>query len=183
MRTCRRVFGLALLAFAAAHAGRAGGGRGEARRGCQGRNRRPHDSKTRGALQVRSVGAKPADWFDVLKDGKRAFPGGPKLLNSTVELAPGAYVVEVNRTRRKVTVEAGKKAVLWTGELVVEGKGADWYAPYQGKERKLASNPPVLNRPTALFPGTYSVLVRVGAKDKKLGEARVRAGLKTVLKH
>jgi hypothetical protein len=182
MRTCRRVFGLALLAFAAG-AALAQGDEGKPGEAPKEESVVPHDSQTRGAVQVKSVGDKPADWFDVLKDGKRAFPGGPKLLNSTVELAPGAYVVEVNRTRRKVTVEAGKKTVLWTGELVVEGKGADWYAPYQGKERKLANNPPVLNRPTALFPGTYTVLVRVGAKDKKLGEARVRAGLKTVLKH
>jgi len=58
----------------------------------------------------------------------------PKLLNTTLELAPGTYVVDVNKTQRKVTVEAGKKTVLWAGELVVEGKPATmaWYA-MQGK--------------------------------------------------
>jgi hypothetical protein len=143
-------------------------------------------SKTHGALQVKSVGAEPVDWFDVLRDGKRAFDGNPKLLNATLELAPGAYVVDVNRTRRKVTIEAGKKVVLATGELVVEGQPASayWY-PVQGKERKLASNPPILNRARALFPGTYTVFVHVSVtvNDKNLGAAEVKAGRKTVLKH
>ena len=45
-----------------------------------------YDSKTHGALQVKSVGAQPVDFFDVLQNGKRAFAGNPKLLNSTLEL-------------------------------------------------------------------------------------------------
>jgi hypothetical protein len=143
----------------------------------------PYDSKTQGALQVKSVGGKTAEWFDVLQNGKRAIAGNPPRLDSTVELAPGAYVVAVNHTERKVTIETGKKTILLTGELVVEGKGADWYVPYQGKERKLASNPPTLNHPTALFAGSYTVFVRVNMMEKKLGEAEVAAGRKTVLKH
>src|SRR5262245_28092431 len=75
----------------------------------------PYDSKTHGALQVKSVSDKPTDWFDVLQNGKRAYSGNPKLLNSTVELAPGTYDVDVNRTRRKVTIDAGKKTILQTG--------------------------------------------------------------------
>jgi hypothetical protein len=142
-----------------------------------------YDSKTHGALQVMTANDKPRDWFDVLKDDKRAISGNPPLLGSTIELAPGAYVVEVNRTRRNVTIEAGKKTVLWTGELVVEGKGADWYVPYQGKDRKLVSNPPILNTPTALFAGTYTVKVHVNTEEKKLADAEVQPGKKTVLKH
>jgi hypothetical protein len=147
----------------------------------------PHDSKTHGAVQVRSVNPRPVDWFIVLKGDKQVDLGNPPLLDSTVELAPGKYTVEVNKTRREVTIEAGKKTVVWTGELVVEGKGASWYTPYQGKDKKLVSNPPVLNRPTPLFAGTYTVTVEVstakGPEEKKLGDAEVKPGKKTVLKY
>jgi hypothetical protein len=104
-------------------------------------------------------------------------------VNNTIELAPGTDVVEVNRTRRKVAIEVGKKTVLRTGEFVVEGKGAEWYTPYEGKERKLVGNPPFLNTPTALFAGTYTVYVHVDTGEKKLGAAEVTAGRKAVIKH
>ena len=142
-----------------------------------------YESKTKGAVQVRSVDPEPVHWFDVFKDGKRALSGNPPLLDSTVELDPGTYEVDVNRTRRKVTIEAGKKTVLWTGELVVEGKGASWYTPWQGKDQKIISNPPALGRATPLFAGTYRVTVHVGNEDKALGETKVVAGKKTTLKY
>jgi hypothetical protein len=145
-----------------------------------------YSSKTHGAVEVRSVEEKTRDYFDVLKNGKRAFTGNPKLLNNTVELAPGTYLVDVNRTQRKVTIEAGKKTILWTGELLVEGDLATafWY-PMQGKERRLSANPPLLNKSRALFPGTYTVFVHVsaGMDDKNLGDTVVKAGQKTVLRH
>jgi hypothetical protein len=145
-----------------------------------------HDDPARGALEVKSIEADPVDWYDVLRDGKRAFDGNPKLLNSTLELDPGAYVVDVNRTRREVTIEAGKKAILWTGELVVEGEPshAFWY-PMQGSERRLSSNPSLLNSPRALFPGTYTVFVyeSVTTGDQRLGDAEVKAGQKTALRN
>src|SRR5262245_18664453 len=80
-----------------------------------------YDSKTHGALEVKSISEKPTDYFEILQNGKRAVKGNPPILNNTAELAPGVYVVEVNKTQRTVTIEAGKKTVLLTGELVVEG--------------------------------------------------------------
>jgi hypothetical protein len=175
-----------VLAIAAGHAAPAGQDKEKPAEAPKEESVVAYDSQTHGAVHVQTVDAKPVDWFDVLQNGKRVFEGNPKLLNNTLELAPGTYVVEVNRTQRKVTIEAGKKTILWTGELVVEGQppGAYWY-PMQGKERKLASNPPLLNRPRALFPGTYTVFVHVSVTltDKNLGEAEVKAGRKTVLKH
>lgn len=145
-----------------------------------------YESDTLGAVEVKSVRDNPVDWFDVLQDGKRAYEGNYKLLNNSVELAPGTYVVDVNRTQREVTIEAGKKTVLWTGELIVEGEpaGAYWY-PMQGAERRLSSNPPILNASRAFFPGTYTVFVHVSVsvKDTNLGAAEVKAGQKTVLQH
>lgn len=146
-----------------------------------------YDSKTKGALQVKVDQKDPVDSFDVLQDGKRIGNGNPKLLNGTVELAPGAYVVDVNRTQRKVTIEAGKKTILWAGELVVEGKPSTmaWYA-MQGKVKLTSSGvEPLLNRASPLFPGTYTVFVDTSltGKDKSLGQAEVKAGRKTVLKH
>lgn len=143
-----------------------------------------YDNKTHGALQVKCIRDEPKEWFDVLQDGKRAFKGNPPLLNKTIELMPGAYMVDVNRTQRKVTVEAGKKTILWTGDLIVEGtpESAYWY-PMQGNARRVRGNPPTLNTPRALFPGTYDVHVSVDLKNKDLGEATVKPGLKTTLKH
>jgi len=142
-----------------------------------------HDSTTRGALQVRAVSEKTSEWFRVMKGGKDALPGAPPLLNKTVELDPGEYVVRVNKTERTVTVEAGKKAVLWTGELVVEGETGrgDFYAPFQGKDKKLAAAEPLVNKPTALFAGTYAVKFW-GKETRDLGEAEVKPGQRTVLK-
>ena len=83
----------------------------------------PYDSKTNGAVQVMTITKGSGAWFDVEQNGKRPFPNAPTLLNSTLELAPGTYMVSVNNTHRKATIAAGKKTVLWTGELVVvEGK-------------------------------------------------------------
>lgn len=171
-----------LLALATGPAARAGERKGKPAEAPPEESVVPYPSRTHGALQVLSVSAKPADWFDVLQKGKRALAGNPPRLNSTLELAPGAYLVSVNRTQRRVTIQAGKKRIVRTGELVVKGAG-DWYTPYQGKERKLVGNPPPLNRPVALFPGTYTVFVRVKMMDKSLGKAKVGAGRKTVLKN
>lgn len=139
-----------------------------------------------GALQVTSVSAEPTDYFDVLQNGERAFEGNPKLLGGTLELPPGSYVVDVNRTRQEVTIEAGRTTVLQAGELIVEGEPATayWY-PMQGGERRLSSNPPLLNAPRALFPGSYEVFVHtsVTVPDRDLGAAEVTAGQRTVLRH
>jgi hypothetical protein len=119
----------------------------------------------------------------VSQDGKRVGSATPPRLNGVVELPPGTYDVSVNKTKRTATVRAGKKTVLLTGTLVVEGKG-DWYTPHQGGEAKLTDAPPTLNHPIALFPGTYAVTVHVGVNDEKLtDDAKVSAGEKTVLKH
>ncbi|HKI37822.1 MAG TPA: hypothetical protein VKA46_38570 [Gemmataceae bacterium] len=144
----------------------------------------PYDSATRGALQVK--GDATGDWFVVYQDGKRvALPGlsVPPTLNTVVELVPGTYEVLVNKTKRMVTIRAGEKAVLLTGTLVVEGEG-NWYTPYQGDEAKLARGQPKMNSAIALFPGTYTVWVRVrlDQSEKLTDSAQVLPGEKTVLK-
>jgi len=146
-----------------------------------------YDSRTKGALSVRVDQKEPKASFDVLQDGKRVFEGAPKLLNATLELPPGAYVVDVNKTQRKVTVVAGKKTILWTGELLVEGKPETmaWYA-VEGKVTLTSSGvEPLLNTAIPLFPGTYGVFADTSltGQDKSLGKAEVKAGRKTVLKH
>lgn len=146
-----------------------------------------YDSETQGAIQVKVDNQNPTDWFDVLQNGARVFQDAPKILNGTLELAPGTYEVDVNKTRRTVTVEAGRKTILWTGELVVEGEPSTmpWYA-MQG-ETKLTSTgvEPLLNRASPLLPGTYTVFVDTSltGQDQSLGEATVTAGQKTVLMH
>jgi hypothetical protein len=183
MHGSRSALGLVLMAFAAGGAALAAGGEDKRAEAPQEETVVAYDSKTTGALQVKTVSEKTGEWFDVLQNGKGAVAGAPPKLNSTVELVPGAYVVSVNRTERKVTVEAGNKTVLLTGELVVEeaaGSG-DFYAPYQGKECKLAGVQPVVNTPTALFAGKYTVKL-FADKTRDLWEAEVTAGKRTVLK-
>lgn len=145
----------------------------------------PYDSKTKGAIQVNVDDKDSTHSFDVLKDGKSVLVNR-KLLNGTVELTPGAYEVDVNKTQRKVAVEAGKKTILWTGELVVEGKPETmaWYA-LQGQVKLTSSGvEPLLNRAIPLFAGKYTVYVDTSltGKDMSLGEAEVKVGRKTVLK-
>jgi hypothetical protein len=140
----------------------------------------PYASANHGALRVKGD---TGDWFLITQGGKPAGQSTPPRLNDAVELAPGTYEVAVNKTKRSVTVRAGKETVLQTGTLVVEGRGADWYSPYEGKEQRVTDAPPTLNKPIALFAGTYSVLLRVGDRDVKLTDsAKVVAGQRTVLK-
>nr|UXE44400.1 hypothetical protein Hi04_10k_c2220_00034 [uncultured bacterium] len=178
----RFVFASMLPVLAAAEACYAAGEKDKPTEPPKEQNVVAHDSKSKGALQVNTVNKKSSEWFVVAHDGKSAISGAPPVLNSTVELAPGAYVVTVNRTERKVTIDVGKKTILWTGEIMVEGKRkGDFYAPFQGKERRLATVEPLVNTPTALFAGKYTVKV-FGSMPKDLGEAEVTPGKRTVLK-
>lgn len=187
MRFSAFVFGALLLTIFSSHAPLAAQDKEKPSEAPKEETEEPYDSKTKGAIQVKVDNKDSTDSFDVLQNGKRAFDGNPKILNGTLELAPGAYVVDVNRTQRKVTIAAGKKTILWTGELVVEGKPSTtaWYA-MQGKEKLTSSGvEPLLNRASPLFPGTYTVFVDTSltGKDKDLGQAEVKVGRKTVLKH
>lgn len=202
MRATVSALRVLLLTIAAAHAGCAGkptedaaveapgvaepSGVPDASEAVEAEGTVAYQSETNGAVQVNSVSANPVDYFDVLRDGERAFAGNPRLLGGAVEVPPGTYVVDVNRTRRSVTVEAGKKTILWTGDLVVRGEPetAYWY-PMQGGERTLSANPALLNKARALFPGTYTVFVHtsVAVPDRNLGAAEVEAGKTTVLEH
>jgi hypothetical protein len=179
MRTCHFLAGVVLWLFTPVAAVDAGDAPKEV-------TVTPYDSTTNGALRVKAVSAEPADWFMVYQNGKQLVPPGKPRLNSTVELAPGTYAVRVNKTERTVTVEAGKTTTLLAGELVVQAKEGTpgWYTPFQGKEARLATNPPVLNRPIALFAGKYTVQYKEGgvSPPQDLGEAEVKAGRTTVLK-
>lgn len=187
MRICVSAFAVLLLAIATGHAPLAGQDKEKPAEARKEETVEPYDSKTKGAILVKVDQKDPTDWFDVLQDGKRVLKGARKLLNNTLELPPGAYVVDVNKTQRKVTIVAGKRTILWTGELLVEGKPSTmaWYA-MQGKVTLTSTGvEPLLNRALPLFPGTYTVFVDTSltGKDKSLGASEVKAGRKTVLKH
>ena len=145
----------------------------------------PYENATQGAIEVRTVVAGSGDWFYALQNGKRVGSSSPPLLNSTLEVPPGSYTVSVNKTQREITVEAGKKTVLWTGALAVEGTptSAYWY-PQQGGKTMLDSNPSLMNTPRSLFPGTYTVYVNasVATGAERVGDAVVTPGETTVLK-
>jgi hypothetical protein len=186
MRTAVSVFGMMLLTIAV---GPALGGEDKEKPAEAPKEQSvvEYDSKTHGAVQVKSASPNPVHWFDVLKNGKSALDGKVRLLDGQEELPPGTYVVRVNRTERKVTIEAGKMTILLTGDLMVESKreGVFWF-PKQGKENRFANNMPIVNARMALFPGTYDVYMKAedGAPNdtKLLGKAEVKAGKKTVIK-
>ncbi len=139
-----------------------------------------YDSTTRGAVQVNGD---TTDWFHLDKNGKAIDPL-PKLLNGTLAVEPGEYEVVVNKTARKVKVEAGKKVVLAAGTLVVEGEGL-YYSPLVGDEKKVASNrnDPGLGSGIALFPGTYAVDVNVNHRSVRRTEtAEIVPGKKLTVK-
>jgi hypothetical protein len=144
-----------------------------------------YDSKTRGALQVKAVRPSVGDCFIVEKGGK-GIGGVPPVLNSTVELDPGEYVVSVNRTSRKVTIEAGKKAILRAGEVVVEGKegAGGWYNITEGKEGRGPTVPPGVGGAVSLFAGRYNVIWSEGAVGRRedFGEVEVKVGERTTLR-
>lgn len=143
-----------------------------------------YESAANGALQVMSV-SDPVNWFLVFRDSTPAIDGNPPLLNSTVELAPGEYQVDVNRTRRAVTIVAGLRTIVWTGDLAVEGGStSDYWYPSQQGERRVTSNPPLVGRPLPLFPGSYLVIVHgsVTVPPDTLGPADVIAGRTTTLR-
>lgn len=140
-----------------------------------------YDSKTHGAIQVKGG---TGDWFTITRGGKSAGPAVPPKLGGTAEVEPGDYEVHVNKTKRTVTVKAGTKVVLETGTLVVEGKGADWWAPFEGKERRVTDAPPTLGTAVALFPGKYTVRAHVGTQDAVLADGvKVEPGQKTTLNY
>ena len=157
MRRVPRIWTLAVLAAGHACAGGAGDSEQEM-------SVVDYASTTHGAIQVTSANPLTGDWFDVFQSGTRAITGNPPLLGSTVEVPRGTYQVSVNRTERTVTVEEGRQTILRTGELLVEGEpeGAMWY-PVQDGDRKVVSNPPILNTQIALFAGRYEVIVWEGA--------------------
>lgn len=143
------------------------------------------ENTTSGALQVMSVSS-PVDWFLVYQDSTRITRGNPPLLNATVELPPGEYQVDVNHSRRPVTITAGRKTIVWTGDLVVEGGSpSDFFMPMQNGERRFTSNPPIVGRPVPLFPGSYTAIVHgsVSVPPDTLGPATVVAGTTTTLRH
>lgn len=144
-----------------------------------------YQSQTHGALQVMTVNPNSTSWFDVFQNGKFAYTGAPPLLNHSLELLPGEYVADVHRSQRPVTITAGRKTILWTGELVVEGEPAtaSWY-PMQGTEMFLKGALALLNYALPLFPGTYTTFLSGGALagTRNLGEAQVNAGRRTSVK-
>jgi hypothetical protein len=141
----------------------------------------PYDSQSQGAIMVTSASPRPVHWFQVLQDGS-ALPGNPPLLGSSVEVLPGTYVVRLNGTEREVTIEAGRRTIVRSGDLLVEGDGAMWW-PVQGGDRKVASNPPILGSFVALFAGDYQVIVYegVGSTEDTIGVAQVLPGRVTTV--
>ena len=78
-------------------------------------------------------------------------------LGRAISLFAGSYTVRVNNSDTKADVRAGEPANNPAGTLVVHGSTDEYYAVLNGAGTQLASSH--LERPLALFPGTYTVKV------------------------
>jgi hypothetical protein len=125
-----------------------------------------HPNQIKGALQVTGD---TRDMLLISKEGKR-IPGNPPLLKETIELDPGVYVVNLNKSIRTVTIQPGKKVILRSGSILVTKKGAAFWFPKQGDENRYTSNPPTSGSALSLFPGVYDVYVNIFPNNEKVAE-------------
>lgn len=84
---------------------------------------------------------------------------------------PGEYVVEVNKTTRKLTLAAGELKEMLTGTVVTRGETNEHYSVSDAAGNSLNYN--TLNRPLAFFPGTVRVQVNKTQMEAKVVEAQV----------
>jgi hypothetical protein len=137
-----------------------------------------HANPGKGALEVTGD---TRDMLLISKDGKR-LPGNPPLLKETIELDPGDYLVDLNKTTRNVKIRAGKKLILRSGSIVVTKKDAGFWFPKKGGENLYATNPPASGAALSLFPGVYDVYVNVFPNNEKVAEGvKVTPGQRVTL--
>ena len=91
------------------------------------------------------------------------------------ELLPGEYVVRLNGTREKLSVEAGAQTVAHAGRIVVQGDGEPLYHVYDSTGNvKLQFTS--TGKEIELLPGAYLVVI-----GEERWPATVIAGQKTVV--
>jgi hypothetical protein len=138
-----------------------------------------HPNAKLGALQVTGD---TRDFVLITSKAGKAYGGNPPLLGETIELEPGEYVVDLNKTTRTVTLGAGKKVVLASGSVLVTKKGAGFWFPMQGDENRYATNPPNSGAAISLFPGTFDIYVNEFPNNNKVAEGvKVVAGRRVTL--
>ena len=123
-----------------------------------------------GLLQVE--GSTSAYYYVIDDTGKQA---GYQLLNETLSLEPGRYLVKVNNSAHAVEVASGRFLQCSTGTLIVSGKTSENYHVMDTVGQQLGSQ--VLSRPMSFFAGTFLVNVNstevpVDIRIKELTEIR-----------
>ena len=124
-----------------------------------------------GSLRVAGTGKERYHVLDAT--GQRELTGYIAT-NSTAELLPGTYTVELNGTRDQVTVAAGKQAEVVAGSLRVAGTGKERYHVLDATGQRELTGYIATNSTAELLPGTY--VVKVGDRSMT---ARVHAGQQT----
>ncbi len=95
--------------------------------------------------------------------------------NQQIELFPGTYTVELNKTVRTAEVQEGENTVVKAGSVSVAGTGSTLFYVYDSGFRELAYDS--TNKQVELFPGTYTVEL-----NKTVRTAEVQEGENTVVK-
>ncbi|MBN1341414.1 MAG: hypothetical protein JXQ73_01975 [Phycisphaerae bacterium] len=105
-----------------------------------------------GSIQVRGVGQDLFEVFDETGEKKLAFT----TTNGRIELLEGAYVVKLNNSVHKTTVDAGQEVIIDAGAVTVEGEGKELFEVYDRPEgEKLGFA--FAGKLIELLPGRYSV--------------------------
>jgi hypothetical protein len=75
--------------------------------------------------------------------------------NTSVELPPGSYILDLNNTTQPITVRAGQSSTVTAGTAMVAGTGKDRYFARDVAGKSLTNAD--TNTPIELFPGNYIV--------------------------
>lgn len=102
-----------------------------------------------------NVQADTDEYYYVFDSGAKQLASGH--VGRATSLFAGTYTLKVNNTQAQGDVRAGEELSIPTGTLVVRGSTDEYYYVFDTAGTQLASAH--LERPLALFPGSYSVKV------------------------
>jgi len=75
--------------------------------------------------------------------------------NKQLELFPGKYTLQLNKTFCSAEVEEGQNTIVRSGSLSVSGNGSSYFYVYNSNDVQLAYNN--TNKQIELFPGSYKL--------------------------
>ncbi len=94
-----------------------------------------------------------------------------RMVNTPIELLPGAYVAAINGSRRSVTIGEGQRVSATVGSVIVLGAGLDDYTVSEASSNRYLTYRKT-NAPMDVFPGNYVVAVNGSAQSVTVREGQ-----------